>query len=75
MDCSLPSQIHRELLELRQRNLIRYPQTTDSAAGKTVVVDGRQIRVFCSNNYLDLANDPKVLAVVSDGLARWGWGS
>ena len=75
MDRSLLSQIHRELLELRQRNLLRCPGTSDSAASKTAVVDGRQIRVFCSNNYLDLANDPKVLAAVGDGLARWGWGS
>lgn len=75
MDHILPSQIRRELLELRQQALIRCPQTTDSAAGKTTVLNGRRIRVFCSNNYLDLANDPKVLAAVSDGLSRWGFGS
>ena len=75
MDHSLPSQIHRELLEFRQRALIRCPQTIDSAAGKTTVINGRHIRVFCSNNYLDLANDPKVLAAVGDGLSRWGFGS
>ena len=75
VDYSLPSQIRRELLDLRRRALIRCPETTDSAAGKTTVVNGRQIRVFCSNNYLDLANDPKVLAAVGNGLSRWGWGS
>ena len=75
VDHSLPSQIRRELLDLQQRALIRCPETTDSAAGKTTVVNGRQIRVFCSNNYLDLANDPQVIAAVGDGLSRWGWGS
>ncbi len=74
-DHSLPSQIRRELLDLQQRALIRCPETTDSAAGKTTVVNGRQIRVFCSNNYLDLANDPQVIAALRDGLSRWGWGS
>ena len=74
-DHSLPSQIRRELFDLQQRELLRCPKTLDSAAGKTVVVNGRHIRVFCSNNYLDLANDPQVLAAVHEGLSRWGWGS
>lgn len=74
-DHSLPSQIRRELLDLQQRALLRCPDTTDSAAGKTSLVQGRRIRVFCSNNYLDLANHPQILDAVRDGLSRWGWGT
>ncbi len=74
-DYSLPSQISRELLDLQQRGLLRCPDTTDSSAGKTSVVDGREIRVFCSNNYLDLANHPRILEAVREGLSRWGWGT
>ena len=74
-DYSLPSQISRELFDLQQRGLLRCPDTTDSSAGKTSVVDGREIRVFCSNNYLDLANHPRILEAVREGLSRWGWGT
>ena len=74
-DHSLPLEIQRELVDLGQRCLLRNPRALDSPAAKTVVVDGRQIRVFCSNNYLDLANDPQVLKALGEGLSRWGWGS
>ncbi len=74
-DNGLPSQIRLELLEIEQRGLLRSPREVHSATGKTVLVDGREVRVFCSNNYLDLANDPDVLAAVAQGLSRWGWGS
>lgn len=69
------SQIHRELLDLAADGLLRSPGTINSPPAKTAVVDGREVRVFCSNNYLDLAGDPRLLAAVRDGLDRWGWGS
>ena len=69
------AQIHRELLDLQADGLLRSLRTIHSPTGKTAVVDGRQVRVFCSNNYLDLAADPRLLAAVRQGLNTWGWGS
>ena len=71
----LPWRIHIELLELEQRGLLRHPRIVDSASGRTTIIDGREVSVFSSNNYLDLANDPDVLAAVAQGLSQWGWGS
>ena len=69
------TQIHRELLDLEADGLLRSVTTVNSPPGKTALVDGREVRVFCSNNYLDLAGDPRLLAAVREGLDRWGWGS
>ena len=68
-------QIRRELQELEQRGLLRSAKSVDSALGKTAVIDGREIHVFCSNNYLDLANDPRLITALKQGLGKWGWGS
>ena len=68
-------QISRELRDLQQRGLLRSVKSVDSALGKTAVIDGREIHVFCSNNYLDLADAPRLITALKQGLGKWGWGS
>jgi 8-amino-7-oxononanoate synthase len=52
----------------RQRPLLQSPQ------GPSVRVDGRELLVFCSNDYLGLANHPQVIEAWQAGAARWGVG-
>jgi glycine C-acetyltransferase len=35
---------------------------------------GRDVLVLCANNYLGLADDPRVIAAARDALDRWGYG-
>ena len=69
------TQIRRELLGLRAEDLLRSIRTVDSPPGRTAIIHGRELRVFCSNNYLDLAADPRLLSAVRQALDKWGWGT
>jgi len=53
----------------RGRRVLEGPQAT------TVRVDGRALLAFCSNDYLGLANDPRVIGALQQGAARYGAGS
>ncbi len=47
----------------------------DSAQGPTVVMDGRECVLFCSNNYLNLANHPAIRQAAMQSVEKYGWGS
>jgi len=53
----------------RQRDIIESPQSV------RVLVDGRGYLSFCSNDYLALANHPRVIAAFKQGADRYGVGS
>ena len=66
--------IEEALQELRQKNLYTTIRTIGSAQGPWLEVDGRRVLNFCSNNYLGLANDPRLVQAASDACQRLGVG-
>ena len=45
------------------------------AQGREIELGNEQLLNFCSNDYLGLANDPRLLAAASDALRRYGLGA
>ena len=63
------------LSEIEAQNLRRRLRRLDSAQGVEVVVDGRPLLNFSSNDYLGLADDPRLRAASAAALDQFGSGS
>lgn len=57
----------------RRRRLVEAYARDDSSVEATI--DGRAVRVYCSNDYLGLARHPAVTAAFAAGVRRWGAGA
>jgi 8-amino-7-oxononanoate synthase len=68
-------EVRPDLDELRAAGLLRTLRRIDSASGPRVEVDGRDVLLLCSNDYLGLAGDPRVRAAAAEAATRWGAGS
>jgi 8-amino-7-oxononanoate synthase len=65
----------RELAELDAQALTRRRRVVDSPCAPELVVDGRPLLAFCSNDYLGLAGDPALAAAAQEGARLYGLGS
>lgn len=63
-----------ELAELKRQGFFNTIRTIDSPQGSRLKVDGKQVLNFCSNNYLGLANDPRLRAAAREAIDRYGVG-
>lgn len=66
--------IRDEVANLKQQGLYNTIRTIDSAQGARLTVDGKQVLNFCSNNYLNLANDERLRNAASTAIAKYGVG-
>jgi 8-amino-7-oxononanoate synthase len=75
MGTALIDGLEQALAARREAGLFRVRRTVESAPGARIVVDGRSVLAFASNDYLGLANDPAVVAAAREGALRWGAGA
>jgi glycine C-acetyltransferase len=68
------SWITDELNALQEQGLKITIRTIGSACGPWMTVDGKQVLNFCTNNYLGLANDPRLKAAAQKAVEDWGVG-
>jgi len=69
------TEIAERLEELRDRGLHRRLRLIGGPQGPRVTLDGRQVLLLCSNDYLGLANHPKVRGAAAEAAMRWGAGA
>jgi 8-amino-7-oxononanoate synthase len=69
------TQLQTELNRRAEQGLLRRRRTLESAQGVRITVDGKPYLSFCSNDYLGLANHPKIIAALQQGAQQYGVGS
>lgn len=67
--------IEQHLSALEDRGLYRRMRLISGPQGARVLLDGKPVLVMCSNNYLGLADHPRVREAAADAARRWGVGS
>jgi glycine C-acetyltransferase len=66
--------LQTELDDIREAGLWKDERIIESPQAAAVTVGARDVLNFCANNYLGLANDPRLIRASQEGLARWGFG-
>jgi glycine C-acetyltransferase/8-amino-7-oxononanoate synthase len=67
--------VAERLEELRDRGLYRRLRLVSGPQGPRVLLGGRQVLLLCSNNYLGLADHPKVRGAAAEAAMRFGAGA
>jgi len=67
--------IDRALGEIRDHGLLRRMRMISGPQGPRVLLDGRPVLLLCSNNYLGLADHPRVREAASEAAMRYGAGA
>ncbi len=69
------SEIAQRLAEIEELGLERRLRIVSGAQGPRVVLDGEQVMLLCSNNYLGLADHPAVREAAAHAAMSWGVGA
>lgn len=67
--------LQSDLEQRRTESLYRTRLVVDSPQGPEIRIEGKNYLSFCSNDYLGLANHPKVIEGLANGARRYGVGS
>jgi 8-amino-7-oxononanoate synthase len=68
-------EIEARLDELKALGLHRRTRLVNGPQGPHILLDGKPVVLLCSNNYLGLADHPRVRAAAAEAAMRWGVGA
>jgi glycine C-acetyltransferase len=66
--------VTQEIDGLKEQGLYNHIRTIGSPQGAWLTVDGKNVLNFCSNNYLGLANHPKLVEAAQEATKTYGIG-
>ncbi len=69
------NEIEERLDEIRSAGLYRRMRVVSGPQGPRVLLDGRPVLLLCSNNYLGLADHPRVRQAAAEAAMRYGAGA
>ncbi|MCI0586470.1 MAG: glycine C-acetyltransferase [Planctomycetes bacterium] len=64
----------REIEGIREAGTFKEERLLEGPQGPKIRVKGREALNFCANNYLGLANDPRLVKAAQDALGKFGFG-
>ncbi len=64
-----------ELADLERRGLKRRLRDVAGTQGRKIILEGKEVLSFCSNNYLGLADDPRLREAAVECIQKEGVGS
>jgi 8-amino-7-oxononanoate synthase len=71
----LSNDIEERLAEIKNRGLYRRLRSVSGPQGPRVLLDGKPVLLLCSNNYIGLADHPRVREAAAEAAMRYGAGS
>jgi glycine C-acetyltransferase len=74
MYANVRDQLAETLSEIRNAGLYKTERQLQSAQQTHVRSGGREVLNFCANNYLGLANHPRLIEAAKSALDDWGFG-
>ena len=63
-----------ELKKIRDGGLFKSERVIQSQQSSKITVNDESVINFCANNYLGLANHPKLIKAAQEGIEQWGFG-
>jgi glycine C-acetyltransferase len=74
MFAGVRAQLRQEADELRAEGLYKHERVLESPQGVHISVAGKPVVNLCANNYLGLADDPRIVEAAKAALDRYGYG-
>lgn len=71
----LTATLTKKLQDYQQNHLYRQRQLLSSPQSIFIINNGKKLLSFCSNDYLGLANDPRIIKALQLGAEKYGVGS
>jgi 8-amino-7-oxononanoate synthase len=71
----MSGEIEDRLADIRNRGLFRRMRCVSGPQGPRVLLDGKPVLLLCSNNYLGLADHPRVREAAAEAAMRYGAGA
>ena len=71
---SFQQHVADQLDEIEGAGLTKHERGISGPQGALIRADGTELLNFCANNYLGLADDPRIVAAARDALDTWGYG-
>ena len=66
--------LSKTLAEIREAGLYKEERLIESSQSATIQVGGKEVLNFCANNYLGLANDPRLIKASAEIMEKRGFG-